>query len=286
MKRLFFAFMFLALPALAAHFAVAQQTSGTEPAKEAKKEPVREPHKDYAEMKIPDCNACHKGFGVAPNHGASWLHEHRVLAKEGQKNCADCHGQSFCLDCHQGGGIDAKLSTRNYRADYVPKSHRSDFLEIHPLKALDNPQTCYRCHDQKYCSQCHSKFERRNLQFLSHRRQFRDIRMSDVGPAHAIFEQNGVINTSGCQTCHPGGLLPSHNWAADHAREARRNLQSCRSCHSDGDVCITCHSARQNAGLRVNPHPRNWKAVSRNYRNKSNSRTCLRCHDVADPLLR
>lgn len=238
----------------------------------------KENHKDYAGMKIAECNSCHKGEGVALNHDADWVRGHRVLASKGGANCAQCHDQAHCLDCHSGGGIDAKLSTQNYKRDYIPKSHRSDFLEIHPLKALDNPQTCTRCHDQKYCTTCHDQFRKTDLQLQSHRRQFRDIRLSSVGPQHAIFEQNGVINTTVCQTCHPGGLVPTHTWSGDHAIEARRNLQSCQTCHSDGDVCLTCHSAR--SGLRVNPHPRNWGSIKGNLKERGNGRSCIRCHDT------
>ncbi len=268
--------MLLTVPVSVSQLAIAQKAND----KETKKESSMESHKDYADMKISDCNGCHKGEGVAPTHGADWLHDHRVLANDGEKNCRACHEQSWCLDCHQGGGIDANLSTKNYRADYSPKSHRSDWLEIHPLKAKDNPQFCTRCHDQKYCSQCHGKFRRTDLEFLSHRRQFSDIQVSSIGPNHATF------TPAQCQTCHPGGVLPAHQWSAEHAREARRNLQACQACHSDGDVCLKCHSARVNSGLRVSPHPRNWNAVKNNYRDSSNMRTCLRCHDISDPVLR
>jgi hypothetical protein len=254
-KKWFSLFLLVSLSAFCAQLAVAQK---------------KEPHKDYATLSIKECNECHKGEGVALNHDADWLRGHRVPAGKGTSNCAECHDQAFCLDCHSGGGIDTDLSTRNYKRDYTPKSHRTDWIEIHPLKSLDNPQTCTRCHDQKYCSQCHSKFRGQDLQFQSHRRQFRDIKLSDVGPNHAIF------NASQCQTCHPGGLLPSHRWSADHAAEARRNLQSCQSCHSDGDVCMKCHSARQ--GLKVSPHPRDWGSVKGNYRSKSDGRTCRQCH--------
>jgi nitrate/TMAO reductase-like tetraheme cytochrome c subunit len=277
LKKWFFAFMLLAVPAFLGQPAVAQKTTENEAKKESKKESAKESHKEYAGMQIGDCNSCHKGEGIAPTHDADWVRSHRLLANQGEKNCGDCHDQSFCLDCHQGGGIDAKLSTRNYRSDYTPKSHRTDWLEIHPIKALDNPQTCYRCHDKQYCVQCHDKFKPQQLQFLSHRRQFRDIQLKSIGPNHANF------NTSQCQTCHPGGLLPSHKWSADHAVEARRNLQACQSCHSGGDVCLTCHSAQ--TGLRVSPHPRNWNAVKGNYRDKSNKRTCLKCHTSIDPAI-
>lgn len=231
----------------------------------------KESHRAYASLKVAECSECHKGEGVSPTHDSDWLRGHRLLAAKGGANCSECHDQSFCLDCHTGGGIDAGLSASTYKRDYTPKSHRTYFLEIHPIKALDNPQTCTRCHDQKYCQQCHSRFRGDDLQFQSHRRQFRDISLSSVGPNHSGF------TTANCQQCHPGGLLPSQHWSADHAREARRNLQSCQTCHGDGDVCLTCHSAR--TGLKVNPHPRGWNSVKENYRSKSGGRTCVRCHD-------
>jgi hypothetical protein len=231
----------------------------------------KQSHKEYAAMKNAECSDCHKSEGIAPNHDSDWVRGHRVLAGKGGNNCKECHEQSFCLDCHSGGGTGDDLAVENFRRDYKPKSHRSDFMEIHPLKALDNPQTCTRCHDQKYCTSCHSKFKRNDLQFQSHRRQFKDIQLTNAGPKHEIF------NTSQCQTCHPGGLVPSHTWSSEHGREARRNLQACQTCHADGDVCLTCHSAR--TGLKVSPHPRNWGSIKGNYKDKSGGRSCVPCHD-------
>lgn len=237
MKKWFLVISLLAVPIFISHIAIAQKTEN----KEAKKETSTQAHKEYAEMKIGDCNDCHKSEGVAPNHGPDWVREHRVLANQGEKNCSACHKQSWCLDCHKGGGIDAKLSTQNYRADYVPKSHRSDFLEIHPIKAKDNPQYCYRCHEQQYCNQCHNRFPKGSMRIRSHLM---------LGPDH--------------QTYAPA--------LGEHAREARRNLQSCQACHPDGNVCIQCHSAKIGG---TNPHPRDWRSISGNYRN---ARVCERCH--------
>ncbi len=234
----------------------------------------KESHKDYASMKIAECNSCHKSEGIALNHDADWMRGHRLVAQKAGANCNQCHDQAYCLDCHSGGGIDVDLKTQNYKHDYIPKSHRSDFLEIHPIKALDNPQTCTRCHDQKYCTQCHSRFKPQNLQFLSHRTQFSGINLGSVGANHAGF------STDQCQTCHINSQLPSHTWSADHAVEARRNLQACQSCHSDGDVCLKCHGARKNSGININPHPRNWNSIKDNFKSKSGGRTCIRCHDT------
>jgi hypothetical protein len=227
-------------------------------------------HKDYAAMNVKECAECHKGSGAAPTHGAYWVKEHGQVASKARKNCVECHGQSFCLDCHKGGGIDADLKISNYRTSYIPASHRTDFRELHPLKALDNPQTCYRCHNQRYCTECHSKFRGTDLTVQSHRRSWSDGTFQN-GIAHSGFAPGS------CQGCHPGGILSQYIWSSDHAREARRNLQSCQTCHSDGAVCMTCHSAR--TGLRVNPHPRNWDRVKDKYRSKSGGRSCVKCHD-------
>jgi len=200
----------------------------------------KEQHKDYADTKISDCNTCHKGEGIAPNHDGDWVRSHRTLASKPGNNCGQCHKQSFCLDCHKGGGINADLSIATYGRDYIPKSHRSDFVTLHPIKALDNPQTCYRCHDQKYCNQCHDRFPKGSLRIKSHMM---------LGPNNQQY-------------------APAIN---EHATEARRNLQSCASCHPEGDVCVQCHKS----GM-TRPHPKNWKAD--NYKDRTKAKVCLKCH--------
>jgi hypothetical protein len=201
-------------------------------------------HAEYATTAIKDCNDCHKGEGVAPNHGADFVRGHRVLASKAGNNCSQCHAQAWCLDCHQGGGSGEDLNQSNARRDYEPKSHRSGWLQIHPIKAQDNQQQCYRCHDEKYCVACHSKLPQTGLHslgFVSHRPQ---------------TTGNGNV------------------WTVAHSSEARKNLQACQTCHEDGSVCKNCHSAINGTG--ANPHPRGFKGS--NYKDRSNSKVCLQCH--------
>jgi hypothetical protein len=204
----------------------------------------KQPHKEYADMKLAECNACHKSEGIAPNHDADWGRGHRLLASKGDKNCAQCHDQKFCLDCHSGGGTGDDLAVENFGRDYKPKSHRSNWLDIHPIKATDNPQSCTRCHDVKYCTECHSKFPAGDLRIKSHRPQV------------------------------SGGQQYNGLWNLDHASEARRNLQSCQTCHPEGDVCIQCHRSG-----KTNPHPRNWKSIKGVYSGRA-AMVCLKCHST------
>jgi len=195
-------------------------------------------HKEYARMEIKECNHCHKGEGISPNHDADFIRGHRVLASKAGNNCNQCHEHKWCLDCHQGGGTGDDLARENFGHDYKPKSHRSDFINIHPMKAQDNPQQCYRCHEAKsFCNSCHSRFPKGSLRIKSHLRS---------------------------------GDSQTYMWSSEHATEARRNLQSCQTCHADGDVCLQCHSA--SSGAKINPHPRGFKTGNRN------NKTCRVCH--------
>jgi len=198
-------------------------------------------HAEYKSMAIKECNSCHKSEGIAPNHDADFVREHKVLASKAGNNCSQCHEQKMCLDCHKGGGTGDNLSQSNFGRDYKPKSHRSDFMTIHPIKALDNPQQCYRCHDAvSFCNSCHSRFPKGNLRIKSH-----------------------MMLGANAQTT---------SWAiGEHSTEARRNLQSCQTCHPEGDVCIQCHSSG-----KTRPHPRNWK--SGNIKDRTNENMCLKCH--------
>lgn len=243
MKKCFFIFMLLALSTFVSHLALAEKATENEPQKETASQSAKESHKDYADMKISECSECHKGEGVAPNHDGDWVRGHRMVASKAGSNCSECHEQSFCLDCHSGGGIDPDLGTRNYQRDYVPKSHRSDFISIHPVKALDNPQSCNRCHEPSYCNSCHSRFPKGSLRIKSHL---------------MAGANNQTYNVASAQ---------------EHATEARRNLQSCQTCHPDGDACIQCHSSG-----KTNPHPRNWGSIKNNYKDRAGTRVCTKCH--------
>lgn len=232
---------------------------------------AREDHRAYNGMRPAECNECHEGSNVSPNHQAAWNAQHRLIAVKPDAPCADCHDQSWCQDCHHGGGINADLRVSNDRGpNSKPKSHRSSFLEIHPISAFDAPRSCERCHDASFCRDCHARFRPEDLMFQSHRRGWSDRPAVSGGPLHSTFPADS------CQTCHPGSVLPAHQWSGAHAQEARRNLPTCQACHADGEICLKCHSAR--TGLRVNPHPDNWGDIKDKLNRAAGKRTCVKCH--------
>lgn len=249
-----------------------------------------EEHNEYIEDS--PCNTCHlpDAFSIVPakdvceechdedfardveypslqSHGPVWAFNHRVFARTSNTDCASCHQQDFCLECHKSGFADEQGSFSNNMINV----HRSEFTVTHPIAARTDPQLCSSCHENNFCVKCHNSFNRNDLAFDSHRRGFTD---GTLGGQHAFYDD------SQCAGCHKDSngqtVLPSHNWTRNHAREARKNLATCQSCHPEGDICLQCHSAR--TGLMVNPHPGDWSDISSNLNKASGGKSCRKCH--------
>lgn len=219
------------------------------------------------------CKNCHTmnelkktELGKVDTHGSFWYREHKNYNPlEGTGNeiflCSKCHQEAFCLDCHKGSFQDETKGAN---------IHRSDYLVTHPIKAKADSRSCSACHEKGFCNKCHNRFRRADLRLYSHRRRWSDLPTTTGNPRHITFTEDQ------CQTCHPKSVLPAHAWSSNHAREARRDIHMCQTCHEDADVCIKCHSAR--TGLRINPHPRDWHKIKKNFERASDGETCRRCH--------
>jgi len=176
-----------------------------------------EDHRAYKDSTLGDCKDCHEGSGVVDFHnGPDWLAQHRLLAQKSTANCTSCHQQSFCLDCHNGGNVtsDGQKSVSR-RGESMPTTHEADFISIHPMKARDDPQSCYRCHETQFCQDCHSRWQAKALPF----------NVINHGPTYVT------------------GGIPDPNWVSQHRSEAKRNLRSCQACHPAKSDCsnATCH---------------------------------------------
>ena len=262
--------IFGALPVMAVDFDHQQHMTYLEG------QPCSTCHEAEAHSIVPEdkvCLECHDQEFVdqvklpsLKTHGPVWALNHRPFAKGNTYDCTACHEQSQCLECHKAGFADEQGALGNKMINV----HRSDFQVSHPIAARTDPQLCSSCHEPKFCSDCHEEFAPADLAILSHRKGWSNLTAGTSGPAHSTF------NESQCASCHPNSVLITHDWSTSHSREARKNLATCQACHPDGDICLKCHSAR--SGLRVNPHPKDWKDIKSRLDGASSGRTCRKCH--------
>jgi hypothetical protein len=217
------------------------------------------------------CLKCHEEdfyaqitFPGIRTHGPLWSMDHRAAVKSKSIDCSTCHQQAFCMECHKAGFADEMSELGNNMINV----HRAEFRVTHPIPARTDPQLCSSCHENQFCVDCHSRFAPEDLALVSHRKGWSLMRV--VGTPHEDFTEDM------CQQCHPNSVLPAHEWSSSHAREARKNLVTCQACHPEGDICLTCHSAK--TGLRVNPHPKDWDNMKDRLRDASDNRTCRKCH--------
>lgn len=238
-------------------------------------------HVEDAVSILPDkgvCLNCHKQEEVSAvllretkTHGPVWALNHRAEAKGGAIDCSACHEQSDCLACHKAGFADEMGAFSNNMINV----HRSDFLVTHPLTARNDQRLCSSCHEPKFCNNCHDSFRlgRGGVESPSHRYTFDLGDGTNEAPAfHTGFD------TTMCDLCHLSATVEPvfHDWAIGHAREARRSLATCQTCHPEGDICVRCHSAR--GSLAFNPHGNDWDDIQGNLRKASNGKTCRKCH--------
>ena len=183
------------------------------------------------------------------NHDKNFMRQHGHAARIQRQLCDSCHTPDTCATCHL---LDARRA-----------AHPADFLRTHSLEAKHRINDCNSCHQPTaFCRDCHV---RAGLSIEPGVRQFN--------------------RTDGRLKFHPAGFSSAPGQtitSAHHAHQARRNLDSCVSCHQPND-CVACHSAQATAPLRISPHPRGFRCGSSV---EQRARGCLACHTDKQELLR
>ena len=188
----------------------------------------------------------HDGLGDA--HGGDFAKHHAQEARQVGATCTACHDQSECIACHQG--VTKPM-------DF----HPGNYLLTHAVDARRGTPDCSACHrSESFCVGCH---ERAGLGTRG------DTQFNATDPARAF---------------HPAGWASKGMGTNRHAIEARKNIQSCTSCHREED-CLTCHSADSGNTVHASPHPPGWRGSAKcRAMDRGNRRMCLRCHVTRDEL--
>jgi c(7)-type cytochrome triheme protein len=183
------------------------------------------------------CESCHTNFVtlIPPDHQrADFKKNHRDLARLGALDaaCQTCHTETFCQQCHQTSGLKAFGKGKDLMTEPDPKRstkdsptrmnlqnvHELNYRFTHGIDARARAADCASCHDaQTFCAQCHEAGG--------------NITQGKFKPrSHMVPGFTTLGRGSG------GGL---------HAEEARRDIESCISCHDvegKDPTCMMCHT--------------------------------------------
>lgn len=184
------------------------------------------------------CEACHTNFVTllpVDHQSSDFIRNHKDVARLGalSTDCQTCHKETFCQQCHLNPELKSynygkrqdlttepshKTSTKDSPAQTLLQNvHELNYRFTHGIDAKSRQSDCQSCHSvQTFCAECHSAGG--NITQLKFKPS-----------SHSIPGFTMLGRGSG------GGL---------HAEEARRDMESCISCHDvegKDPTCMTCH---------------------------------------------
>ena len=225
------------------------------------------------------CETCHTNLAALrprEHDRTNFVKEHKRIARISDSKCMSCHTQETCIDCHNGAGLTGTeksgkdlISPRSPRITAIDRGQGMSLTKVHDLNwrfthglaAQQKKQDCQTCHkEQVFCATCHAAGGNVNqsaFKPLTHSKQF------------GTFVTIGVGSGGG-----------------GHATLARRDIESCASCHDvqGGDpICLTCHTDSDGLkGTDPRTHARGFmEGVNGEWHSDPGS-SCFMCHNDAN----
>lgn len=224
------------------------------------------------------CESCHKSTAnlLPEDHKqVSFSKNHKFNATSEKANCQMCHSNSFCESCHASTSmITEKNTARDFYVPYSPdkfidntkqqvitRVHDLNYQYTHGIDAKGKTSECQSCHQvETFCVSCHNSsvkgdFALEGTTPFSHRQpNFVTIGVGTGGGQHAIL--------------------------------ARRDIESCSSCHDVQGAdpnCILCHND-PDGKLYTNPktHVSGYMRSEHGDWHNDRGSVCFTCHTDAN----
>ena len=225
-----------------------------------------------------NCESCHiSTVNLLPQDHkvVSFTKNHKFAAQQFNANCAMCHDNQSCEDCHVATtGITEANKMDDFYQPYYPSNfkdgvkqqaitrvHDLNYRFIHGIDSKGKTAECQTCHQiETFCSECHQADNE-------------DFAFSGIVPS------SHLKNTFFTLGVGSGG--------GDHANLARRDIESCISCHDVNGAdptCITCHLDSDGIkGTNPRTHPTNFMKDEKGDWHNDHSSVCYNCHTSFSP---
>jgi len=220
-----------------------------------------------------ECGTCHTDLAALrpkDHNRTDFVREHKQSARLNDAKCGTCHTEETCVDCHNGTElVKVDVPGRDLVSQRAPrllaidrgqgmrlsKMHDLNFKFTHGIAAKGKALDCQTCHSyNKFCSPCHQAGGNVNQEV------FKPVSHSIAG-----FVTIGVGSSGG-----------------EHARLAKRDIESCAACHSaDGTdaVCMTCHIDVDGIkGTDPKTHDRGFQSDNHGIWHTDPGANCYVCH--------
>jgi hypothetical protein len=224
------------------------------------------------------CETCHISIAdLKPqsHKSSSFIASHKFAASKFNTNCIMCHDNASCQECHTSTTTITQHNTsKDFYQPYSPSNsgtgtqlqqitrvHSLDYVYTHGIDAKGKTSECQSCHEtESFCVNCHQGKEG-------------DYSIGGIAP-YSHRQSNFMVLGIGS-----GG--------GEHATLARRDLESCASCHDTqgGDpICISCHTDPDGIqGTNPKTHAANYmRGVHGDWHNNRGS-ICFNCHTGSSP---
>jgi c(7)-type cytochrome triheme protein len=230
----------------------------------------------HADTKIAvnTCESCHISTAdlLPQDHkNVAFMKTHKFSALNIDSNCIMCHdsNNNSCIECHLANNI---ITAENVPADfyqpYAPNNfidgarmqkinrvHELNYRYTHGIDARSKRFDCQSCHQtETFCAACHQS-------------EGRDFALGGIMPASHL--KNDFIY---------GRVGPS----GEHAILARRDIESCASCHDTNGAdptCIRCHQDPDGIrGTDPKTHSNNFMRSVRGDWHDTQGSVCYNCH--------
>lgn len=260
-------------------------------------------HKGFAEVDysfqaaqpfpiMENCYSCHNGQTAASNacenchistvnlipenhKAANFSRAHKFDASALNANCVMCHDNSSCQECHVGTTMITEANNPvDFYQPYVPNNftdgvkqqqitrvHELNYRFIHGIDSKGKTSECQTCHQiETFCGECHQS-------------ENSDFAFTGIVPSSHLKNN---FTTIGVGT---GG--------GEHSILARRDIESCVSCHDvqgADPTCITCHTDTDGIkGTNPKTHPSGFMSDTHGDWHDNQASVCYNCHTTASP---
>ncbi len=219
------------------------------------------------------CEKCHTNLAAlrpAEHNRTDFVREHKQSARMSDATCGTCHTQETCIDCHNGSElVKVDVPGRDLVSQHSPrllaidrgqgmqltKMHDLNFRFTHGIAAKGKTLECQTCHsNEQFCSSCHQAGG--------------NVNQGAFKPSsHSV---SGFIT------------LGVGSGGDEHARQAKRDIETCAACHSaEGTdaVCMTCHTDDDGIkGTDPKTHDRGFMSDNHGLWHTDPGANCYTCH--------